>query len=389
MPAAVLTTPPIMAAMSLVRVNYSLDLDNDLLFLVHKTWASPYSWLVVPAACVFVTTLAVALVAFLTLGSSSSHDYDDDTFGDGNGPSGNVLYTQTTTTGKTSAYESTPSPATPSQAPSQSQPVTVPTMPLTMTTHILASTLAPTTTSTTAATIGPPTTTTQVPLPPGSLVCTIGQGFDKSTYTFPPDGLCTIIIFDSLYRNNASLAPPYPNDFAYFLETARQAERTEFGIGIHQENEVTLDIFIAMAYFRLPNINFRDCIMVAPTFLPRALSPELLKNAYMYNVACLQPPYNASFYLDTNFEALVAFNVQEGFIFTYDTPANLRTKLCNGKKLATNVTNHMAAVDIQFEDHNNTCGHGTFPRLVMLKQLSLFFSTRYTSPDKEAECLAF
>ncbi|XP_075739574.1 uncharacterized protein LOC142785031 [Rhipicephalus microplus] len=105
--------------------------------------------------------------------------------------------------------------------------------------------------------------------------------------------------------------------------------------------------------------------------------------------ACLQPPYNASFYLDTNFEALVAFNVQEGFIFTYDTPANLRTKLCNGKKLATNVTNHMAAVDIQFEDHNNTCGHGTFPRLVMLKQLSLFFSTRYTSPDKEAECLAF
>ncbi|XP_075741143.1 uncharacterized protein LOC142789997 [Rhipicephalus microplus] len=197
--------------------------------------ASPYSWLVVPAACVFVTTLAVALVAFLTLGSSSSHDYDDDTFGDGNGPSGNVLYTQTTTTGKTSAYESTPSPATPSQAPSQSQPVTVPTMPLTMTTHILASTLAPTTTSTTAATIGPPTTTTQVPLPPGSLVCTIGQGFDKSTYTFPPDGLCTIIIFDSLYRNNASLAPPYPNDFAYFLETARQAERTEFGIGIHQE----------------------------------------------------------------------------------------------------------------------------------------------------------
>ncbi|KAL1482747.1 hypothetical protein MTO96_013744, partial [Rhipicephalus appendiculatus] len=374
-------------------------------------------------------------------------------------------------------------------------------MPPTMTPPASASTQTPPITTTVPATTGPPTTTTtttttQVPLPPGSLVCTIGQGFDKSTYTFPPDGLCTIIIFDSLYRKNASLAPPYPDDFGYFLETARKAHSTEFGIGIHQSittnataamqlasdpstkkylyelwehyeiyhyaqvtenqhfpgyysvyvagavrglemisaltkdkrnpffrpsytilfswiptpitvgsvawrlaNEVTLDVFIAMGYFRLPNINFKECLMVAPTYLPTALRPDSLKNAYMYNLgyvftclpahsdewpsktqravavgmggrwylpcakgplvnnrpanyslgyrcgrlcgkqtispenqirsivnACLQPAYNSSFYLDTNFEALVAFDVAQELIFTYDTASNLRSK---------------------------------------------------------------
>ncbi|KAH8026583.1 hypothetical protein HPB51_022044 [Rhipicephalus microplus] len=57
---------------------------------------------------------------------------------------------------------------------------------------------------------------------PGSLLCTIGQGFQRTTYTFPPDGLCNIITFDSLYRKHASLAPPYPKDFEYFLETAKK-----------------------------------------------------------------------------------------------------------------------------------------------------------------------
>ncbi|KAL3224113.1 hypothetical protein MRX96_026697 [Rhipicephalus microplus] len=63
-------------------------------------------------------------------------------------------------------------------------------------------------------------------------------------------------------------------------------------------------------------------------------------------------------------------------------------KICQAKKSATNVTNLMAAVDIQFEDYNNTCGHGRYPRLYMLRQLSAFLSHGYTSPDKEAECLS-
>ncbi|XP_037508061.2 uncharacterized protein LOC119383863 [Rhipicephalus sanguineus] len=104
--------------------------------------------------------------------------------------------------------------------------------------------------------------------------------------------------------------------------------------------------------------------------------------------ACLQPGYNISFYVDTNFEALVAFDVKQQKIFTYDSASNLRSKACQAKKSATNFTNLMAAVDIQLEDYNNSCGHGTFPRLYMLKRLSEFFSSSYSSPDKEGECLS-
>ncbi|XP_075741176.1 uncharacterized protein LOC142790032 [Rhipicephalus microplus] len=104
--------------------------------------------------------------------------------------------------------------------------------------------------------------------------------------------------------------------------------------------------------------------------------------------ACMLPTYNSSFYMDTTFEALVAFDVKEEIVFTYDSAKNLRSKVCQAKKLATNVTNMMAAVDIQFEDYNNSCGHGRYPRLYMLRKLSAFLSYRYTSPDKEAECFS-
>ncbi|KAL1442282.1 hypothetical protein MTO96_030880, partial [Rhipicephalus appendiculatus] len=362
-------------------------------------------------------------------------------------------------------------------------------------------------------------TTTKLPLKPGSLLCTIGQGFDKTTYTFPPDGLCTIITFDSLYREGASLAPPYAKDFQYFLETAKKAKQSEFGIaidnsifenataltqlvsdpstkkyldklwdeyrvyhyalvpGLHDypgyysvylsavakalemisalmsdrksaqsrpsytilyfwvptsdallllvqklAKQGSLDVFVFMGYFRRWNINYVDCIMVPTNYLPSALTQPTTDALYLdtldsaftflpahsdiwppriqravavglngrwytpcaagptvdnrpanyslghrcgfickkYKVttstqitsiakACMQPSYNSSFYVDTTFEALVAFNVKEGLIFTYDSASNLRSKICKAKKLATNVTNLMAAVDIQFE----------------------------------------
>ncbi|KAL1475506.1 hypothetical protein MTO96_037242 [Rhipicephalus appendiculatus] len=144
-----------------------------------------------------------------------------------------VASTTSTPAGPTTTTTTTHNKPTVPEVSSPSLPVTVLTMPtppaVTMTPPAVA--------STTSTPAGPPTTTTttQVPLTPGSLLCTIGQGFDKSTYTFPPDGLCTIIIFDSLYRKGASLAPPYPQDFEYFLETAKKAQQTEFGIGIHQK----------------------------------------------------------------------------------------------------------------------------------------------------------
>lgn len=69
-----------------------------------------------------------------------------------------------------------------------------------------------------------------------SLLCTVREGFDKRTIVFPPDGLCDIITFDSLFTLNGSrLSPPYKNDFTYFMEIARQHHKTEYGIGINSK----------------------------------------------------------------------------------------------------------------------------------------------------------
>ncbi|KAL1484113.1 hypothetical protein MTO96_032761, partial [Rhipicephalus appendiculatus] len=330
---------------------------------------NPYAWTVVPAACAFFLTLAVAVVAVVALVSAASHEENTVDLGG-----------------------------------------------------------------------------SEVPLKPGSLLCSIGVGFEKSTYTFPPDGLCTIIIFDSLYRKGVSLVPPYPEDFQYFLETAQQAQQSEFGIGFHKsivanETAVTqlvsdpstktyldelwdnygvyhyahvpednqfkgyIDVYVAAIAKALEMIsalmNDRKNPKLRPSYTivyfwgafttfcqisgeqtydfafnslpaysdkwpsktqrvvsvglhglwytPCAAGPTVGNRPANYSLghrcgvackknqvtrenqtasiikACVQPTYNRSFYLDTTFEALVAFDVKQGIIFTYDSAYNLRS----------------------------------------------------------------
>lgn len=66
----------------------------------------------------------------------------------------------------------------------------------------------------------------------GTLVCTVGDGFDPDVISFQ-DGLCTFIFFDSLYKPGGStLSRPFKKNFQYFLEKAVGSEKTEYGIGI-------------------------------------------------------------------------------------------------------------------------------------------------------------
>nr|XP_054930570.1 mucin-7-like [Dermacentor andersoni] len=124
--------------------------------------------------------------------------------------------------------------------------VATPRTPVVVTTPTPAAQAPPTPMSAPSTTTAVPTTltagqtttprrTTQAPLPKGSLLCTLQAGFKRSTYMFPPDGLCTIITFDSVYKSGYTLAPPYKEDFQYFLDTSMQAKHSEFGIGIEQE----------------------------------------------------------------------------------------------------------------------------------------------------------
>ncbi|KAL1446788.1 hypothetical protein MTO96_028734 [Rhipicephalus appendiculatus] len=68
------------------------------------------------------------------------------------------------------------------------------------------------------------------------MICTLGESFNRSSLAFPDDGICTLIFFDSLYTaGGVTLAPPYPDNFQYFLEGSRQYTKTESGIGFDYE----------------------------------------------------------------------------------------------------------------------------------------------------------
>ncbi|XP_065307351.1 uncharacterized protein [Dermacentor albipictus] len=404
-----------------------------------------------------------------------------------------------------------------------------------------------------------PGPTTQAPLPKGSLLCTLGAGFKKSKYTFPPDGLCTIITFHSVYKGDDTLAPPYKEDFQYFLDTSKQAKYSQFGIGIAQEtctdratmtkltsnvstkmhldelwdryriyhygqvsgsilfrglvpfisatlaatglqmitkimndkrhsklrpsytilhnwllypgdaryigmalSDVPVDIFVVNVHHHEPDINSVHCRIVPPTILTADVLENVPKDWFysirmgtsisllaatqrfwpsnmMYAMslgmagrwyaachrgpltrkgpdgytlgnrcgaackekkllpedqiteiarACSRPAFNNSFYQDRTFNALVSYDDPAGLVFTYDSPRNLRTKLCKAKKNATSVQYTFVAADIQLEDAHGICGYGPFPRLYMLKKLAAFFAYNYTSAGKETQCRA-
>ncbi|KAH6923672.1 hypothetical protein HPB50_004564 [Hyalomma asiaticum] len=71
-------------------------------------------------------------------------------------------------------------------------------------------------------------------LPKNSLICVVGEGYSRESMVFPPDGLCTIVFFNSLLTRN-QLSPPFQDDLVYFMETARSHKRTEYGVGFDYE----------------------------------------------------------------------------------------------------------------------------------------------------------
>ncbi|KAH6924917.1 hypothetical protein HPB50_026422 [Hyalomma asiaticum] len=76
------------------------------------------------------------------------------------------------------------------------------------------------------------TAISQIPVPPNALVCVVHEDFNRTSLAFPPDGLCDLTFFDSLLTQGGNtLAPPYQENFQFFLDTARQHGSTEYGVG--------------------------------------------------------------------------------------------------------------------------------------------------------------
>ncbi|KAL1437443.1 hypothetical protein MTO96_048931 [Rhipicephalus appendiculatus] len=72
----------------------------------------------------------------------------------------------------------------------------------------------------------------QRPVPSNALICVVHEDFNRTSLAFPPDGLCDLMFFDSLLTQGGNrLAPPYQENFQYFLDTAQQHNSTEYGVG--------------------------------------------------------------------------------------------------------------------------------------------------------------
>ncbi|XP_049268941.1 uncharacterized protein LOC119382045 [Rhipicephalus sanguineus] len=105
--------------------------------------------------------------------------------------------------------------------------------------------------------LAPPTS--KRPLPPGSLLCTVSEGFDMSSYVPAPDGLCAITVFDSLYTPDGSkLTPPYNEDFELFLDSARGSQKTEYAIGFDANSTMRNDTAMELLVRNMTTTNFLD-----------------------------------------------------------------------------------------------------------------------------------
>ncbi|XP_070392257.1 uncharacterized protein [Dermacentor albipictus] len=380
----------------------------------------------------------------------------------------------------------------------------------------------------------------------GSLLCTVREGFTKSTFQFPPDGLCGIITFDSLFTGSGNtLEPPYNPDLQYFLDTARQHRVTEYAIGLnysfcrsearmkalaanantklhlnalwdqrvyhyglvntpmrlgnstpaavvmesarglklisdlmkdrkdpmlrpsytilhfplHPEviapnvsealRSHPVDVFVLIAFHVDADMKYLNCRMVPPTIRSTQLLPLHLKSEYPIRLdriisglvskqaqwpaavsfalalgmggrwyvpknppanvslgdectndrypagdqivsitkVCSNRGFNGTFYKDGTYDASVAYDSQQNWLFTYDSAPSLRSKVCKSKRNAVDVNYTLAAVNIQFEDYMNNCGYGPYHRLTMLKAVAGFLTRNYTSAAEEDACM--
>ncbi|KAL1446016.1 hypothetical protein MTO96_028952 [Rhipicephalus appendiculatus] len=105
------------------------------------------------------------------------------------------------------------------------------------------------------------------------------------------------------------------------------------------------------------------------------------------STACADRGLNSTFHHDATYDAPVAYRRSDNWLFTYESAHSLRSKICKTKRTALDVNYTLAAVNIQFEDFLNYCGHGPHRRLVMLRTVAVFLARSYASADKESTCL--
>ncbi|KAH6936872.1 hypothetical protein HPB50_023814 [Hyalomma asiaticum] len=278
--------------------------------------------------------------------------------------------------------------------------------------------------------------TRERPLPLGSLICTVQPPFTANFMHVPPDGLfcgssadMTKLVTDPKTKkaldllwskrvyHYAQVNPPigFPGElrnvvpncgkglkslFDLMKDKSDNVDRPSYTIYSFPLYEPTnfpevggflsaspVDIFIAHAYHSEEDAGFPECHMIPPTlFTKQLLSPDVY-DLYSIRLGCSKKSYNDSLMVDPVFQAMVGYDKNEGWLFTFDSGETLRQKLCEAKSNVTDLQLNIVASNIGSEDYLNQCGLGPLPRLRMLKALSLFFAHNYTSSADKSRCL--
>ncbi|KAL3209168.1 hypothetical protein MRX96_009356 [Rhipicephalus microplus] len=83
----------------------------------------------------------------------------------------------------------------------------------------------------------------------GVLLCTVRASVFVRTLSYPTDGVCDVIMFNSLFvPGGNTLIPPYSKFFLQFLDAASNNSKTEYGVGIDHyfcRNETFMSSLVA------------------------------------------------------------------------------------------------------------------------------------------------
>ncbi|KAH6936871.1 hypothetical protein HPB50_023813 [Hyalomma asiaticum] len=238
---------------------------------------------------------------------------------------------------------------------------------------------------------------------------------------FPPDGLCTIMLFNSLYTTGGStLLPLYKEDFQYFLETAKAAAKTEFGIGIDQttcsDESKMKQIARSISVKKQLEVLWEQHHVyhygqVNSLFRPvnKRISAQVKAAAVGLRVSSVERVSTKTPSWPSNITRALSIGMGGRWYEPCGSAAASKLgdkcgsacrkhklkpsaqivsimEMCHAKANATRISYALAAQDIQFDDPSGDCGYGPYPRLHMMKKLSEFFAFNYTSSAQEKKC---
>ncbi|KAK8762511.1 hypothetical protein V5799_026220 [Amblyomma americanum] len=230
----------------------------------------------------------------------------------------------------------------------------------------------------------------------------MGDHLSTKSIELPPDGVCTIIFYDSLYkRGGSTLNAPFEHNFQRFLNATDAHNITQFGIGFDYGNEALLK---ACGVISALNVNraYASCAATVGTyplfslFRTLRITAQRLWHEVFQTIGDAQLPTTLALSVGIPMRRYKPRNPDQCAQGDSDPSKNLimapcktfqgpqladALELCEVKTNYTSLKYIIAAMDIDYSDPR-------FYILLWLQSLIRFFQNVYTVPDMTMFCHA-